>query len=131
MKDVGDKGEIIIYQSADGATGIEVKVQDETVWLTQILTQNGKKDMETTVRRGLKREAFGVEKAGNRQNARNCKQAVAHNRSAAGSSPFSSADSVKSLDACRRHAATPQPETAGSECFQRFIFGHFVLRFLK
>lgn len=30
-----DKGEIIIYQSADGATGIEVKVRDETVWLTQ------------------------------------------------------------------------------------------------
>jgi len=32
---VDDKGEIIIYQSADGETGIEVKVQDETVWLTQ------------------------------------------------------------------------------------------------
>ncbi len=32
---MGDKGEIIIYQSADGETGIEVKVQDETVWLTQ------------------------------------------------------------------------------------------------
>lgn len=30
-----DKGEIIIYQSADGQTGIEVKMQDETVWLTQ------------------------------------------------------------------------------------------------
>jgi len=30
-----DKGEIIIYQSADGETSIEVKVQDETVWLTQ------------------------------------------------------------------------------------------------
>ncbi len=30
-----DKGEIIIYQSADGETGIEVKVFDETVWLTQ------------------------------------------------------------------------------------------------
>ncbi len=29
------KGEIIIYQSADGETDIEVKVQDETVWLTQ------------------------------------------------------------------------------------------------
>lgn len=30
-----DKGEIIIYQGADGTPGIEVKVQDETVWLTQ------------------------------------------------------------------------------------------------
>lgn len=29
------KGEIIIYQGADGTPGIEVKVQDETVWLTQ------------------------------------------------------------------------------------------------
>lgn len=30
-----DKGEIIIYQSTDGTPGIEVRVQDETVWLTQ------------------------------------------------------------------------------------------------
>lgn len=30
-----DKGEIIIYQGVDGTPGIEVKVQDETVWLTQ------------------------------------------------------------------------------------------------
>ncbi len=28
-------GEIIIYQSDDGLTNIEVKIQDETVWLTQ------------------------------------------------------------------------------------------------
>ena len=28
-------GEILIYQSDDGLTNIEVKVQDETVWLTQ------------------------------------------------------------------------------------------------
>lgn len=30
-----DKGEIIIYQNTDGTPEIEVKVQDETVWLTQ------------------------------------------------------------------------------------------------
>ena len=30
-----DKGEIIIYQSTDGTPEIEVKVQNETVWLTQ------------------------------------------------------------------------------------------------
>lgn len=30
-----DKGEIIIYQSTDGTPEIEVRVQDETVWLTQ------------------------------------------------------------------------------------------------
>lgn len=28
-------GEILIYQSNDGLTNIEVKIQDETVWLTQ------------------------------------------------------------------------------------------------
>lgn len=28
-------GEILIYQSDDGLTNVEVKIQDETVWLTQ------------------------------------------------------------------------------------------------
>lgn len=28
-------GEILIYQSDDGLTNIDVKVRDETVWLTQ------------------------------------------------------------------------------------------------
>ena len=28
-------GEILIYQSEDGLTNIEVKVQNETVWLSQ------------------------------------------------------------------------------------------------
>ena len=32
---VDNCGEILIYQSEDGLTNIEVKVQDETVWLTQ------------------------------------------------------------------------------------------------
>ena len=35
MKPVDDKGEIIIYQGTDGTAHIEVKMQDETVWLTQ------------------------------------------------------------------------------------------------
>ena len=29
------KGEIILYQASDGATKIDVKLKDETVWLTQ------------------------------------------------------------------------------------------------
>ena len=29
------QGEIIIYQADDGLTKIDVKMQDETVWLTQ------------------------------------------------------------------------------------------------
>lgn len=32
---MGNYGEILIYQSDDGLTNIEVKVQEETVWLTQ------------------------------------------------------------------------------------------------
>lgn len=32
---MNDYGEILIYQSEDGLTSIEVKMQDETVWLTQ------------------------------------------------------------------------------------------------
>ena len=30
-----NKGEIIIYQTEDGLVNIDVKVEDETVWLTQ------------------------------------------------------------------------------------------------
>lgn len=30
-----EKGEIIIYQTEDGRTNIEVKLEDETIWLTQ------------------------------------------------------------------------------------------------
>lgn len=30
-----NKGEILIYQTEDGLTNIEVKIQDETVWLSQ------------------------------------------------------------------------------------------------
>lgn len=32
---VENKGEILIYQTEDGLTSIEVKLQGETVWLTQ------------------------------------------------------------------------------------------------
>ena len=31
-----DKGHIIIYQTEDGLTHINVKIEDETVWLTHI-----------------------------------------------------------------------------------------------
>lgn len=31
-----DRGEIIIYQTEDGLTKIDVSMQDETVWLTQV-----------------------------------------------------------------------------------------------
>lgn len=30
-----DKGEILFYQTEDGLTNIEVKIEEETVWLTQ------------------------------------------------------------------------------------------------
>lgn len=38
MKDMSameNYGEILIYQSDDELTNVEVKIQDETVWLTQ------------------------------------------------------------------------------------------------
>ena len=35
MKNNNNSGEIIIYEGADGAPGIEVRVEGETVWLTQ------------------------------------------------------------------------------------------------
>ena len=33
-KDVNNKGEIILYQTEDGQTQIDVKLENETVWLT-------------------------------------------------------------------------------------------------
>jgi len=32
----GDYGELIVYQTADGNTRLDVKFEDETVWLTQM-----------------------------------------------------------------------------------------------
>ena len=34
--DLENKGEVLIYQSEDGLTHIDVKMEDETVWLTQL-----------------------------------------------------------------------------------------------
>ena len=33
--DMGNKGEIVIFQSPDGVTNLEVKLEEETIWLTQ------------------------------------------------------------------------------------------------
>lgn len=35
VKETKNQGEIILYQAEDGNTRIKVKLQDETVWLTQ------------------------------------------------------------------------------------------------
>lgn len=35
MSTMENYGEILIYQSDDGFTNVEVKIQNETVWLTQ------------------------------------------------------------------------------------------------
>lgn len=35
LMDSNEKGNIVIYQTKDGATRINVKFEDETVWLTQ------------------------------------------------------------------------------------------------
>ncbi len=36
MKDLKNFGDIIIYQSEDGNTRVDVVLENETVWLTQI-----------------------------------------------------------------------------------------------
>lgn len=33
----GNKGDIVIYQTKDGLTKIDVRFEDETVWLTQTI----------------------------------------------------------------------------------------------
>jgi len=35
MKDIENKGETIIYESEEGKSNIVVKLNDETVWLSQ------------------------------------------------------------------------------------------------
>lgn len=35
MNEITRKSEIILYQTEDGKTKLEVRLQDETVWLTQ------------------------------------------------------------------------------------------------
>ena len=35
IKSINEQGEIVIYQSEDGKILIDVKIEDETVWLTQ------------------------------------------------------------------------------------------------
>ena len=35
VKDVDEQGEIVIYQSDNGKIHIDVKIENETVWLTQ------------------------------------------------------------------------------------------------
>ena len=37
MQDDQNKGEIVVYQSDDGRIKLDVRLQDETVWLTQPL----------------------------------------------------------------------------------------------
>ncbi|MEW6586423.1 MAG: virulence RhuM family protein [Nitrospirota bacterium] len=45
---VSEKGELILYQTEDGKTRIEVKLQNETVWLTQkLMAELFQKDVRT------------------------------------------------------------------------------------
>ncbi|MBN1829138.1 MAG: hydroxyacid dehydrogenase, partial [Deltaproteobacteria bacterium] len=43
-----DKGELILYQTEDGKTKVEVRLQDETVWLSQkLMAELFQKDLRT------------------------------------------------------------------------------------
>ena len=35
MKNKQSKGEVVIYQSSDGAVSLDVKLEHDTIWLTQ------------------------------------------------------------------------------------------------
>jgi prophage maintenance system killer protein/prophage antirepressor-like protein len=50
-KDVNNRGEIILYQTEDGLTQIDVKLENETVWLTQAqMAQLFEKNQSTIAR---------------------------------------------------------------------------------
>ena len=36
--DAMNKGEIIIYQTSDGTTSLDVKLEQETIWLTLLIS---------------------------------------------------------------------------------------------
>lgn len=55
-----EKGQIIIYQADDGKTTIDVRLEDETVWLTQKqlaeLYQSSKANISEHIKIFMKRE---------------------------------------------------------------------------
>ncbi len=59
----GDSGEFILYQTEDGQTRIDVRMADETVWLSQKgmadLFQTTKQTLASTSRRFTKRGSCG------------------------------------------------------------------------
>ena len=52
---VADKNEIVVYQPEGGEFHIEVRVENETVWLTQAQMAEAKDEERSTVRRRQKR----------------------------------------------------------------------------
>ena len=57
-------GEILIYQTDDGQTNIEVKIEDDTVWLTQQQMSELFQTSRTNVRRQRQCSDAGTGKAG-------------------------------------------------------------------
>lgn len=51
---MSDYGDIIIYQTEDGLTNIDVKIEDETVWLTQQQLAELYKSSRTNVNEHIK-----------------------------------------------------------------------------
>jgi hypothetical protein len=79
-----DRSEFLIYQTNDGNTRIEVKLQDETVWLTQaqmaVLFQTTKQNVSLHIKNMFEeqeltpgatvKESLTVQNEGNRQISR-------------------------------------------------------------
>jgi hypothetical protein len=85
ISDSENRAEIILYQTEDGKTRIEVRLQDETVWLTQLqmamLFQTTKQNISLHINNlyneyklekdSTVKECLTVQKEGNRQVSRN------------------------------------------------------------
>ncbi len=73
-----NKGDIVIYQSESGETKIDVRFQDETVWLTQAqlceLYQSSKANVSEHIKNTFFEESELEQSAVVRKNPNNCRR---------------------------------------------------------
>lgn len=89
-----NRGEIIIYQTEDGLTNIEVKMEDETVWLTQQQMADLYKTSRTNVVEHIK-HIYEEEELDEQSTCRNFRQVRREgNREVARNMPFYNLDMI-------------------------------------
>lgn len=92
-----NRGEIIIYQTEDGLTNIEVKMEDETVWLTQQQMADLYKTSRTNIVEHIK-HIYEEEELDEQSTCRNFRQVRREgNREVARNMPFYDLDMIISL----------------------------------